>query len=186
MASYTDVQSIHNPATGTSPPATWGDGVRAALSFVAGDSASGNSKPMCRVYNSAALSVATATNTVLTMDSERYDVGSCHSTSSNTSRLTVPAGCGGIYHIGGVAMFAANATGVRAIWLMLNGATRIVQQAQPASSATDQSITVSCDYKLTAADYVELYVYQSSGGLLNINSSANYSPEMWFHWLGVG
>lgn len=28
MASYTDPQTVHNPATGTSPPAAWGDTVR--------------------------------------------------------------------------------------------------------------------------------------------------------------
>ncbi len=183
---YVDPNSIHNPATGTSPPATWGDNVRDNIVWLAGDAASGGPKPMCRVYNNASINIATATNTALTFNSERYDVGGMHSTSVNTSRITIPTGGGGVYHLGGCVVFASNATGVRAVWLMLNGATRIVQQAQPASSATDQAITVSCDYKLAAADYVELFVFQSSGGILAVNSTSAYTPEAWCHWVGLG
>jgi hypothetical protein len=183
---YSDLNTIHTPATGTSPPATWGAANRNNDAWLAGDSASGNGKPMCRIYNSGNLSIATATNTSLTFDSERYDVGGCHSTSTNTSRLTVPTGGAGVYHIGGCAVFAATATGIRALWVLLNSSTRIVQKLDAATSGGDQAMAVSCDYKLAAGDYVELQVIQSSGGLLNINSSASYSPELWWHWVGLG
>lgn len=181
---YVDLNSLHNPSTGTSPPASWGDAARDNDAWNAGDGAAG--KPMCRVYSSVTQNIATATNTALTFNSERYDPTGMHSTSSNTSRITVPSGGAGVYHIGGCAVFAANATGVRAIWIMLNGATRISQWAVPASSATDQAMHVSCDYKLAVSDYVELYVLQTSGGLLAVNSTSAYSPEFWCHWVGVG
>ena len=187
MAGYADPQGTHNPATGTSPPAAFGDLVRDDIVWLAGDSASGNGKPMCRVYNSSSLSVATATFTALTFNSERYDVGGCHSTSSNTSRLTAPSGGGGVYHITGHATFAANATGIREVRIRLNGATYIAAVSDTTVSASgDHSMVVSCDYKLTAADYVELVVYQSSGGLLNVTFSGNVTPEFSWHWLGVG
>lgn len=35
MAWPGDIQSIHNPATNTSPPAAWGDAIRDALQFIA-------------------------------------------------------------------------------------------------------------------------------------------------------
>jgi hypothetical protein len=39
MAWPGDIQSIHNPATNTSPPASWGDAIRDALQFLAGTDA---------------------------------------------------------------------------------------------------------------------------------------------------
>ena len=33
---WADLNTIHNPATGTAPPATWGDGVRDNFQFLAG------------------------------------------------------------------------------------------------------------------------------------------------------
>lgn len=184
---YADPQSVHTPASLGVPPPGWGTAVRDALVWVAGDSASGGSKPMCRVYNSANLSIATATQTVLTFNSERYDVGGCHSTSSNTSRLTVPSGAGGVYAIGGVASFAANATGIRNVSILLNGATVIDgHDATSVSASGPHTISVSTQYKLAAGDYVELRVYQTSGGLLDVSAASNYSPEFYMYWVGVG
>lgn len=182
---YSDPNSTHTPSTGTSPPAAWGTVVRSDIVWLAGDPTSG--KPMCRVYNSAALSIATATFTALTFDSERYDVGGCHSTASNTGRLTAPSGGGGVYHITAHATFAANATGIRELRIRLNGATYIAALSDTAVSASgDHSMTVSCDYKLSATDYVEVVVYQSSGGLLNATFSGNVTPEFSWFWVGLG
>lgn len=186
LMAYSDPNSVHNPATGTSPPAAWGDLIRDDIAWLAGDGASGNPKPMCRAYSSANQSIATATNTSLALNSERYDVGACHSTITNNSRMTIPSGGGGVYHIGGCVVFAANATGIRAVWIQMNGATRISEQDAPSLSANTCSLQVSCDYKLAAGDYVELQVYQSSGGLLSVTSNSNWSPEFWLHWIGVG
>lgn len=174
---YVDPQTLHNPATSTAPPASWGDTVRDDLEWFA------NNRPRARVYNSAAESITTGTNTALTFNTERYDTGGCHSTVSNTSRLTVPSGGGGLYHIGGTITFAANATGDRALWIQLNGATRLVQDLRRASGTFETSINVVCDYVLAAGDYVELYVFQSSGGNLNVNASSAYTPEFWFRWV---
>jgi len=38
-------------------------------------------------------------------------------------------------------------------------------------------MTISTIYQLAATDYVELQVYQDSGGDLDINASAASSPE---------
>lgn len=141
--------------------------------------------PMARVYNSTNFSVATASLTAITFNSERFDVGSCHSTSSNTSRLTVPSGGGGVYEIGGCVQYAANATGVRSTSVYLNGTTPIAVNSLPSVAAVAFAHQVSCFYRLSAADYVELCIYQTSGGNLNIEAASNYSPEFWFRWVGI-
>lgn len=153
------------------------------LKWLAHESSGG--APMARVYNSTNFSVATATLTAVTFDSERYDIGSCHSTSSNTSRLTVPSGAGGVYAIGGCVQFAANATGTRSLSIRLNGTTTIGVNSVVSLSANAFAIPVLCEYRLSAADYVELCIYQTSGGNLNAEAASNYSPEFWFRWVGI-
>lgn len=184
---YSDPNSIHNPSTGTSPPASWGDNLRDNIVWLAGDSASGNPKPMCRVYHNTSQSVATATWTSLAFNSERYDVGTMHSTSTNTSRITIPSGGDGVYSIGGSMQFAnGSSTGVRVAGILLNGATYLQTNGFNSVTSDATSVVVQCDYKLAAGDYIQLQAYQTSGGLLNVFSNANYSPEFWCHWVGVG
>lgn len=147
-------------------------------------------KPMARVYNSANISIANVTNTSLTLDSERFDNASIHSTSSNTERLTVPSGGGGKYLIGATAQFAANATGFRQWKLELNGTgatgTDICFTTEPTNSASVISDGVPVTlYSLAAADYVALTVFQNSGGNLNATVDANNACEFWCLWVGV-
>jgi hypothetical protein len=141
--------------------------------------------PACRAYNSAAISVANATDVFLTFNSERFDNASVHSTSSNTGRLTVPTGGGGKYIIGSNIDYATTFTGVlRASGLRLNGSTYIADQyAPPINSAFSSGrFTVTAIYSLSAADYVEVRAYQDSGGALNVTATGNYSPEFWCFW----
>lgn len=174
----TDPQTTHNPATGQVAPAAWGDAVRDGIIYL-----NGTGRPRARVYNSGNQAITTATVTAITFDSERVDVGSCHSTSSNTSRLTVPTGEGGWYDIGGNVQFEANATGYRSAIIRLNGTTRLAEVTYPVVSAGDPpSLVVSCKYQLAAADYVELCVAHSRGSNLNVLATANVSPEFWFEW----
>ena len=185
---YVDPQSIHNPATGTSPPASWGDNVRDNVVWLAGDAASGGSKPMCRVYNNADQNVATATFTALTFNSERYDVGGMHSTTTNTSRITIPSGGGGIYHVGAAIRFASSTAGTtRLLRLYLNGTTYITGiETSYVGGTGDTQLSTSCDYKFAAGDYIEAVVFQNTGGILAVLTASAYSPEFWCHWVGLG
>ena len=58
------------------------------------------SQPRCQVYSTAAQSLAADAWTAVTFESEEYDVGSLHSTASNPSRITVPAGSSGLFLFG--------------------------------------------------------------------------------------
>ena len=65
-----------------------------------------------RVYNSTDFTHNSTGNWVaVTFDTERFDTDTIHSTSTNTSRLTINTG--GKYLIGGAVTFTANATGQR-------------------------------------------------------------------------
>ncbi len=130
--------------------------------------------PYARVYNSAAISLTTATSTALTFNSERNDTDSIHDTTTNTNRLT--CNTAGRYVIAGTVEFGGNATGLRLIIIRINGTTEIARQFLAANAGT-QSMSVSTLYTLAVTDYVELVAYQSSGGALNVNAAANYSPE---------
>ena len=140
----------------------------------------------CRVTNSADQSVANNTNTALTFDTERFDTAALHSTSSNTSRITVPTGGAGKWMIGGHIAFAGNTTGARYVGLRVNGTDYIAFQEAITTAATTTLglCSVATLYALADGDYVELIAFQTSGGNLNVTASAKYSPEFWAHRVG--
>lgn len=140
--------------------------------------------PQARVYNSAAISVANATAyVILTFNSERYDEGGLHSTASNTSRLTAPTA--GLYAIGAHVSYAPNGTGGRALILRKNGS--VVLDLETAAATTfggfPTAMSIHTQARLAAGDYVEVGCYQSSGGALNVNVGAEYTPEFFMHWV---
>lgn len=141
-----------------------------------------NTPYAARVYNAANISVANATGTALTFNSERRDDGSLHSTSVNTDRLTAPVT--GWYMLWGNVEFAVNATGFRTVSFRVGATPDIYGAEQAAAVAGDTTIIgATCLIHLTAGDYVRLFVYQTSGGALNViytaggSASARYSPE---------
>lgn len=83
----------------------------------------------------------------------------------------------GIYVIVGHIYWAANATGVRGLHIFLNGATNLCGTTHINLVATGLNQSIATEYKLVVGDFVELWVYQNSGGNLNVNSSAQESPE---------
>jgi hypothetical protein len=142
--------------------------------------------PQARVYHNANQAIANNAMTALAFNSERWDLGTpnldMHDMAANNSRLTcrVP----GLYLITGCAEYPANANGVRGLEVFLNGATSIAWEdvhADDGVSGTDLTITTT--YRLAVGDYVELRAYQTSGGNLNVNAVANYSPEFQMVWL---
>lgn len=135
--------------------------------------------PQARVYNNANISLATSgTLQALTFNSERFDNGDLHSTSANTSRLTVPVT--GLYTVGGHVSIAANATGNRQLAVRLNGGTFIAAHLQPNAGAGDPAqLSIVTTYQFVAGDYCELMAMQSSGGALNAVAGGNFSPEFW-------
>lgn len=140
--------------------------------------------PRCRVYNSGNLSIATSTWTALTLDSERYDTDTMHSTAVNTSRITFTTA--GTYLVGAHVIFDVNATGVRGLRLVLGGSTPLAEQMIGSFGGLNPSLSIATAYQFTAGQYVEMQAYQSSGGNLNVlGGVGNQTPEFWAHLVAV-
>jgi hypothetical protein len=131
------------------------------------------------VTHASAIAIANNTDSALSFDTERFDQGSFHDPSSNSSRLTVPAGEGGIYLIGGNVQWEANAANVRQASIRKNGSTVLASVRDNTGASFAHRMTISTLVSLDAADYVELLAFQNSGGNLNIEKAADYSPEFW-------
>ena len=91
------------------------------------------------------------------------------------TRLT--AQIDGIYVISGCIAWASNVTGERRVAIRFNGGNHVAEQREQTVVAGWVVQSVSTTYKMVATDFVELMAFQNSGGNLNVNSAADYSPE---------
>lgn len=131
-----------------------------------------------RVSQTAAQTLTTGVQVLLTFDAEEFDPWGMHSNGSNPTRLTVTAP--GWYTVGAQVVFTAHATGQRRLVLQVNGATPIAGQAVMA--VTDSSahrLAVETQYWLNAGDYVEALATQSSGGNLDTVIASGLATAMW-------
>lgn len=128
-----------------------------------------------RIYNSTNESIGTGGSpTTVTWNSNHYDPTNIGD--ANGFTIVTP----GAYHVGAGVRWAANATGQRVIYIILNGATFLrinSQQAVTGGNPTDMGIETV--YEFVAGDTVRLQAFQDSGGPLNITAAGNYSPEFW-------
>jgi len=125
------------------------------------------SMPMCVAFKSGTQTIATATPTNVTYDTEAVDSDSFHSTSSNTHLFTAPAT--GRYFVSVNVLWAGNATGYRRI-VLVNVGTMTIQVTDAGVNATQgQQLTYITSINSGASVYAE--VTQTSGGDLNINGS---------------
>lgn len=159
------------------PTVSPGDAITAALwnTYIRDNQAALLNPPSARVYHNAAQSLANSVATVVAFNSERWDTDTIHDTVTNNSRLTCKTA--GRYLIIGTTEYATNATGVRETYIRLNGATPLAADVRAAVSGLTTAFTIQTYWDMAVNDYVELIAFQSSGGALNLNSTANYSPE---------
>src|SRR6266498_3435152 len=120
--------------------------------------------PCARVYHNIAQTLTNNVILALAFNSERFDTDTIHDTVTNNTRLTCKTA--GVYEIGGSAEFAGNATGVRSLQILLNGATALVEQDITSTGAGVHRMCVSTVYQLAVNDYVEFRPLQPPGGLL--------------------
>lgn len=129
-----------------------------------------SAQPRCSAYHSTTQSLNSGAQTMISLDSEDYDVGTMHDLVTNNSRITIPAGAGGLYLIIGRVDYAANSTGARRAEIFKNG-TRIFRNQIPAAAAQITSVQAVSLQVLAAADYIELGGFQDSGGALNTGNA---------------
>ena len=136
---------------------------------------------VCAVKTTASpQSIANSTSTSVTFtQTDEYDTDDMHSTSVNTSRLTITTP--GVYQVSCVIDWAFNATGRRFIELIKNGAgfAPIVRNEVGVSGGGYCTHSLTFPVSLALNDYVEISAFQSSGGALNI-SEARFAAV----WIG--
>jgi hypothetical protein len=122
-------------------------------------------------YKSASQAITNTTFTAITFDTESFDTDAFHNNSTNTSRFTVPSGKAGKYLISGTVAFQAG-TGAREVAYYKNGAALNYGPTLPApAGALGAYIPISYVANLAVSDYIEIFVYQNSGGNLNCTHS---------------
>lgn len=126
-------------------------------------------------------SINNTTVTVITWDTEEYDTDNYHSTSTNTSRITVPFT--GYYNItvtfGWTTYVSASARTL--LSPKVNGVAKAEFFDLNISSGAEPSFTVTKDFYFTANDYIELEIYQDTGTARSISGDSRFQIK----FLGV-
>jgi hypothetical protein len=121
----------------------------------------------CSLEN-ASTSIANNTDTYLTFSGELYDTDAMHSTSTNTSRITIPSGKGGYYEFRWSMVWDNNTTNNRRIRLVKNGASYEFGPILTIRGVGLTGLTNSTVVSTVAGDYWELQAFQDSGGALSV------------------
>lgn len=103
--------------------------------------------------------------------SEEYDIGGMHSTVTNTDRVTIQKD--GYYLAIAQLAFDSSGTGVRIVYIRVNGAERASVTLNARASGTHRHQAVYAA-PLEAGDYLQVYEYQNSGGNLNIDYTLSF------------
>jgi hypothetical protein len=122
-----------------------------------------------RIYKSGSQILSNSTWTTVTFDSESFDTDAYHSTSTDTSRMTVPTGKSGYFLLIASFEFDANTTGRRIapLWRK-NGADAAYGNIYIANTGSVCSGSSSTILAGSAGDYFEFQVWQNSGGNLDL------------------
>jgi hypothetical protein len=125
----------------------------------------------CRLVPNTGQAITNATFTALVYQTETFDTDGYHSTVSNTSRITIPAGKAGYYNITAGVFWPSNSSGVRQIQLEINGTTAIGRTVVVGTANGVESELYTTVYYLNVGDYVQSLVYQNSGSTLTTEAA---------------
>jgi hypothetical protein len=124
----------------------------------------------CYVYDSGAgQSIPNATYTIRNFNTELYDTDGFHDNSTNNSRITIPTGKSGYYLVKWNQPLLTSAVGDRIFYIKKNG--NLAGQHGGTPSAVYPVLEGGRVMYLVAGDYLQLDVYQSSGGALNYGTT---------------
>jgi hypothetical protein len=167
--------TFDNLAVGTNDQVLTADSTTATGLKWATPSSGGSTFAGWLIYKNATQSIANSSSVFMTWENETYDTNGYHSTSTNTSRATIPAGKAGKYLLATNIGWANGTTGERYVYIWKNGAG--VTGADNSNSrnsfgnSSPQTQNVITVMDLAEGDYVEVRVVQSSGG--NLNTTAD-------------
>lgn len=141
--------------------------------------ASGTTFAGAYVTNSTNPSIANNTLTTLAFNTETYDTNAYHDNSTNNSRITIPSGKAGYYLVTAGGQWELNSAGRRELYLHKNGSS-IAGNEVTANAAAYPTNALSVPVLLAVGDYLEIKLYQSSGGNLPY-----YGPSFAVSYLGA-
>lgn len=132
-------------------------------------------KNYTKAYNNAAVATVTAVALPIPYNAESSENGGMHSSTSQNTRFTITRA--GLYTIIANVQWAAALVGYRLLQVQVNGANIIASRIDYAGAVAviQDQIVVGSDY-FNIGDYIEIIATQTSGGALNLNSVANFSP----------
>jgi hypothetical protein len=142
--------------------------------------------PLVRASRNAALAIPTATDTYVTLNVEDIDTDGCFAATSDTITIQTD----GVYQISATAVFASNATGVRALNVLRNATTfdltKGIASAYTPVAGASLAVVLSCStcFAMTAGDTLRMAVYQTSGGNLNVGDTNNRTTALSAVWVG--
>ena len=112
---------------------------------------------------SASQNIVGNTETAVTWDTENFDVGGYHSTSSNTERITIPSGKAGYYQFNTYLGWEADGTsGLRSLQLHKNGT--MIARMNPSIYGNQQpAFGKGITFYGAVSDYFEIRTYVTSG-----------------------
>lgn len=125
-----------------------------------------------RATASASQGINTTTTTAVTWDTEAYDSDGFHSTASNTNRITIPAGMGGIYLVCAVVEWVDPQTAVTAVAIRDDdGSTQHARTRTQwdGPSGANRYQTLMTPVTLAAGDWIEVVVEQTLGITVDLN-----------------
>jgi hypothetical protein len=143
--------------------------------------------PIAILYQSGSVqAVANNTDVALQLNNTVIDTYGGHSNSTNNTRYT--AQVAGYYQVMGTGSLQVNGVGGRLVRLRKNGSTEIPTSAaeQPPSSDFNCVMsTPSVQLFLAVNDYVEVVMFQDSGGSLNTVTTTQYASGLQIRWVHV-
>jgi hypothetical protein len=168
---FVDPQTVHNPAAGGKPPASWGDTVRDGLVALA-------APPGCVISRTAVQSFTSGTEAAVTFTAtDTRDTDAFHTASSDT--VTVPTGFGGLYLLTATAVYAAHATGYRMMRFTVNGGEVTRDATNSVSASTSTGMTSVTTRVLVAGDDIQLLLYQNSGAAMDCTATLGLTMLGW-------
>ena len=142
------------------------------LTATGGITVGATAAPAFSAYSSSYTSVATATNTKITFNSESFDTASAFDSTTNSRFTPQVAG----YYQFNACLVSLATTGVSQLLFYKNGVA-VSNGAQVGNNAGGVILSVGdLIYLNGSTDYVEVYMYQTQGSNANMGSnSAKYA-----------
>lgn len=119
--------------------------------------------PRAEVTRTTTQSVPNNIQTTIIWQSSNYNYRAMWNSGVNPSRLTVPAGMGGLYRVHGTLEYTANDTGTRQVILMKNGSTIGRYATTNAGSGPATRVFYEREVAASAGDYFEIAAYHNAG-----------------------